>query len=76
MPFYLSEVCVMKPNTERPSSADPAPDAPQTLPDPTQKWQFISNLHPLSIVFVIIVLFALLTYGQNLRHPDEKYRPS
>lgn len=62
MPFYLSEVCVMKPNTERPSSADPAPDAPQTLPDPTQKWQFISNLHPLSIVFIIIVLFALLTY--------------
>ena len=62
MPFYLSEVCVMKPNTERPSSADPAPEAPQTLPDPTQKWKCISNLHPLSIVFVIIVLFALLTY--------------
>ena len=39
----------MKSNTERPSAADPVPDAIQTLPDPTQKWKFISNLHPLSI---------------------------
>ena len=38
----------MKSNTERPSAADPVPDAIQTLPDPTQKWKFISNLHPLS----------------------------
>lgn len=52
----------MKSNTERPSAADPVPDAIQTLPDPTQKWKFISNLHPLSIVFVIIVLFSILTY--------------
>ena len=52
----------MKSNTERPSAADPVPDAIQTLPDPTRKWKFISNLHPLSIVFVIIVLFSILTY--------------
>ena len=45
----------MKSNTERPSAADPVPDAIQTLPDPTQKWKFISNLHPcplcLSLLF-------------------------
>ena len=38
-------------------------DAPESsLPDPTRRWQWLSNLHPLSIVFLIIVLFALMTY--------------
>lgn len=30
--------------------------------EPKKKWGFLSNLHPLSIVFVIIVLLAILTY--------------
>lgn len=40
--------------------ASPAPEA--APPDPAKKWEWISNLHPLVIVFAIIVLFALSTY--------------
>ena len=41
----------------------PVSSMPETAPpDPTKKWEWISNLHPLVIVFAIIVLFALSTY--------------
>lgn len=41
-------------NANKSTAVEPTP--------PTKKWEWLSNIHPLSIVFVIIVLLALLTY--------------
>ena len=39
-------------NANKSTAVEPTP--------PTKKWEWLSNIHPLSIVFVIIVLLALL----------------
>ena len=41
-------------NANKSTAVEPTP--------PTKKWEWLSNIHPLSIVFVIIGLLALLTY--------------